>query len=113
MRDSKSSPIENATYPTSLRLFDGVIADDSRPSVTDITAGNIGMLFIISAQFFYACTYISVKIPNGLEPRMHAFQVITIRMATTFICCVVCMSVCCLCRQRPTADDTKDYHGNP
>ncbi|KAG1858486.1 hypothetical protein F4604DRAFT_1182750 [Suillus subluteus] len=93
MSDSEPSPIDNATHPTSLRPFDGVMAVDGRPSVTGITARNIGMLFIISAQFFYACMYISVKIVNGLEPRI---QVIIIRMIITFICCVVYISVCCL-----------------
>ncbi|KAG1824672.1 uncharacterized protein BJ212DRAFT_1321811 [Suillus subaureus] len=91
MSDSESSPNDNATYPTYLRPFDGVIADDGRPSVTGITADNIGMLFIVSAQFFYVCVYSAVKILNGLEPRMHTFQVITIRMTITFICCVVYM----------------------
>ncbi|KAG1748144.1 drug/metabolite transporter superfamily [Suillus lakei] len=75
MSDSESSLIDNATHPTSLRLFDGVIANDGRPSVTGITVGNIGMLFIISAQFFSACMYISVKILNDLEPQVHALQV--------------------------------------
>ncbi|KAG2364751.1 drug/metabolite transporter superfamily [Suillus spraguei] len=95
MSNSESSPIDPATqtHPISLRPFDGVIADDSRPSVTGITVGNTGMLFIISAQFFYACMCISVKILIGLESQMHVFQVIIIRMATTFVCCVIYMII--------------------
>ncbi|KAG1763161.1 drug/metabolite transporter superfamily [Suillus occidentalis] len=51
------------------------------------------MLFIISAQFFSACMYVSVKILNNLETPVHALQVIIIRMAITFICCVIYMII--------------------
>ncbi|KAG2343651.1 drug/metabolite transporter superfamily [Suillus weaverae] len=51
------------------------------------------MLFIISAQLFSACMYVSVKILNSLETPVHALQVIIIRMAVTFMCCVIYMII--------------------
>lgn len=49
--------------------------DSSRSSVPAIIANNVGMLFIISSQFFFASMGISVKMLNSLEPPVHALEV--------------------------------------
>ncbi|KAG1805221.1 drug/metabolite transporter superfamily [Suillus subaureus] len=96
MSDSESDEshlIDNTTSLNQLERDDGAIVNYSQPSVPDIIASNVGMLFIISAQFFSACMYISVKILNRLETPVHALQVIIIRMAVTFLCCVTYMII--------------------
>ncbi|KAG1748145.1 integral membrane protein DUF6 [Suillus lakei] len=94
MSASESPLIENATQLTSVCQDYGGIANDGRPSIPgSTTVSNVGLLFIISAQFFSTCTYISVKMLNTLEPPVHSFQVITIRMGITFICCVLYMII--------------------
>lgn len=78
MSDSESDEshlIDNTTSLNQLERDDGAIVNYSQPSVPDIIASNVGMLFIISAQFFSACMYISVKILNRLETPVHALQV--------------------------------------
>ncbi|KAG1736881.1 drug/metabolite transporter superfamily [Suillus paluster] len=78
-----------STQPTSTCQVDGTIANEP-PS---FTARNAGMLFIISSQFFFACMNISVKMLNNLEPPVHAFQIIVVRMGITFICCAIYMII--------------------
>ncbi|KAG1748143.1 drug/metabolite transporter superfamily [Suillus lakei] len=51
------------------------------------------MLYVISSQFFFASMDISVKLLNGLEPPVHALQIIVIRMGITFICCEIYMTI--------------------
>ncbi|KAG0699924.1 hypothetical protein DFH29DRAFT_1070425 [Suillus ampliporus] len=94
--DSNQSPLIHtmgrnygSAQPTSACQEQGAIANE-RPS---ITARNAGMLFIISSQFFFACTNISVKVLNTLEPPVHALEVIVVRMGITFMCCVIYMIV--------------------
>ncbi|KAG0704049.1 drug/metabolite transporter superfamily [Suillus ampliporus] len=86
MSNSKSSLIDRTTQPASLRQYTGAITNDSQPSVSGIAARNVGILFIISAQFFTACMYISVKILNKLEPQLHTLEIITIRMVCHITC---------------------------
>ncbi|KAG1744999.1 drug/metabolite transporter superfamily [Suillus paluster] len=93
MSNSKSPLIDRTTQPTFLRQYNGSIPINSRPSVPGIAASNVGMLFIISAQFTTACMYISVKLLNTLEPSVHTLEIITIRMVVTFICCVIYMII--------------------
>ncbi|KAG1748173.1 hypothetical protein EDB19DRAFT_1905225 [Suillus lakei] len=77
-----------STQPTSGTSQDnGMI--DRRPNVTGFVASNAGMLYIISSQFFFASMDISVKMLNSLEPPVHAFEVIIVRMGITLICCVM------------------------
>lgn len=59
--------------------------------VPGFVAHNAGMLYIISSQFFFASMNLSVKMLNSLEPPVHAFEVIVVRMGITLICCVVYM----------------------
>jgi len=61
-----------STQSTSICQDDGPIVIDGRSS---ITAGNVGMLFIISSQFFFASMDISVKMLNSLDPPVHALEV--------------------------------------
>ncbi|KAG1795679.1 DUF6-domain-containing protein [Suillus plorans] len=68
---------------------DGAIANES----LSFTARNAGMLLIIYSQFFFASMDISVKLLNGLEPPVHALQIIVIRMGITLICCEIYMTV--------------------
>ncbi|KAG1748146.1 integral membrane protein DUF6 [Suillus lakei] len=70
---------------------DGII--DRRPDVTGFIASNAGMLYIISSQFFFASMNLSVKMLSSLEPPVHAFEVIIVRMGITLICCVIYMIV--------------------
>ncbi|OJA11334.1 hypothetical protein AZE42_04936 [Rhizopogon vesiculosus] len=82
--------------PTSaICQHDGATAKESnRPGVlAGFTASNAGMLFIISAQFFYACTSISVKMLNSLDPPVHVLEIIAVRTGITFICCVIYMII--------------------
>jgi hypothetical protein len=75
MSNSESDEFHPTDITTSQR-DDEEVANYSQPtSVPDITASNVGMLFIISAQFFSACMYASVKILNSLETPVHALQV--------------------------------------
>ncbi|KAG2113495.1 DUF6-domain-containing protein [Suillus discolor] len=67
----------------------GAIANES----LSFTARNAGMLLIIYSQFFFASMDISVKLLNGLEPPVHALQIIVIRMGITLICCEIYMTV--------------------
>lgn len=93
MSNSESDEF-HPTDSTTSQHDDEEIANYSQPtSVPDIIASNVGMLFIISAQLFSACMYVSVKILNSLETPVHALQVIIIRMAITFICCVIYMII--------------------
>ncbi|KAG2155320.1 drug/metabolite transporter superfamily [Suillus bovinus] len=71
------------------RQDDGAIAN--KP--LSLTASNAGMLLIIYSQFFFASMDISVKLLNGLEPPVHALQIIVIRMSITFVCCEIYMIV--------------------
>ncbi|KAG0704048.1 drug/metabolite transporter superfamily, partial [Suillus ampliporus] len=94
MSDNEDPLTDFATsQSTSIYQDDEAIPNDSRRSVPGIIASNVGMLFIISAQFFSACMYISVKMLNSLESPVHALQVIIIRMGITFICCVLYMTI--------------------
>ncbi|KAG0704047.1 drug/metabolite transporter superfamily [Suillus ampliporus] len=88
------SPLINNTRDVehnygSTQRDDGAIAND-RPS---ITASNAGLLFVISSQFFFASMDISVKMLNTVDPPVHALEIIVIRMAITFKCCVVYMII--------------------
>jgi drug/metabolite transporter (DMT)-like permease len=67
---------------------DGAIANEP----LSFAARNAGMLLIIYSQFFFASMDISVKLLNGLEPPVHALQIIVIRMGITFVCCEVYMT---------------------
>jgi drug/metabolite transporter (DMT)-like permease len=70
---------------------DGAI--DRRPNVPGFIANNTGMLYIISSQFFFASMSLSVKMLNSLEPPVHAFEVIVVRMGITLTCCMTYMIV--------------------
>lgn len=71
--------------------------EDEAISVQRVLPGfvvnNAGMLYIIASQFFFASMNLSVKMLNSLEPPVHAFQVIVVRMGITLICCVTYMIV--------------------
>lgn len=68
---------------------DGAI--DRWPHAPGFIAHNAGMLYIIASQFFFASMNLSVKMLNSLEPPVHAFEVIVVRMGITLICCVAYM----------------------
>ncbi|KAG1858485.1 hypothetical protein F4604DRAFT_1931015 [Suillus subluteus] len=68
-------------------------AMDRRSNVPSFVANNAGMLYIISSQFFFASMNLSVKMLNSLEPPVHAFEVIVVRMGITLTCCVIYMIV--------------------
>lgn len=68
---------------------DGAIG--RRPNVPNFVVHNAGMLYIISSQFFFASMNLSVKMLSRLEPPVHAFEVIIVRMGITLICCVTYM----------------------
>lgn len=93
MSNSESDEFHPTDITTSQRDDEEVTNYSQPTSVPDIIASNVGMLFIISAQFFSACMYVSVKILNSLETPVHALQVIIIRMAITFMCCVIYMII--------------------
>ncbi|KAG2148840.1 integral membrane protein DUF6 [Suillus clintonianus] len=81
-----------STQPTSGTSQDNG-AIDGRPSVPGFIASNAGMLYIIASQFFFASMNLSVKMLNSLEPPVHAFEVIVVRMGITLICCVIYMII--------------------
>ncbi|KAG1865003.1 hypothetical protein DFJ58DRAFT_724557 [Suillus subalutaceus] len=68
-------------------------AMDRRSTVPSFVANNAGMLYIISSEFFFASMNLSVKLLNSLEPPVHAFEVIVVRMGITLTCCVIYMIV--------------------
>lgn len=68
---------------------DGAIG--RRPNIPGFVVHNAGMLYIISSQFFFASMNLSVKMLSKLEPPVHAFEVIIVRMGITLICCVTYM----------------------
>ncbi|KAG1861846.1 drug/metabolite transporter superfamily [Suillus tomentosus] len=71
------------------RQDDGAIANES----LSFTARNAGMLLVIYSQFLFASMDISVKLLNGLDPPVHALQIIVIRMGITLICCEIYMTI--------------------
>jgi hypothetical protein len=78
MSNSESNEFHPTDNTTSQRDDDSEeIANYSQPSVPDICiiAGNVGMPFIISAQFLSACVYVFVNILNSLDIPVHALQV--------------------------------------
>ncbi|KAJ8597255.1 DUF6-domain-containing protein [Rhizopogon salebrosus TDB-379] len=97
MNNSESPLIRDVEHsygsvaPTSaICKHDLAMANDSnRPSAPGFIARNAGILLIISAQFFFACMSISVKMLNRLDPPVHALEVIVVRMGVTFIGCVI------------------------
>jgi hypothetical protein len=52
-----------------------VVNDSNRDSNPGVIASNVGMLLILSAQFFAAFMNISVKMLNSLDPLVHALEV--------------------------------------
>lgn len=79
-----------SAHPNSGTSPDGG-AIDRWPHVPGFFAQNAGMLYIIASQFFFASMNLSVKMLNSLEPPVHAFEVIIVRMGITLICCVAYM----------------------
>jgi hypothetical protein len=83
MNNSESPLIRDVEHsygsvaPTSaICKHDVAMANDSnRPSDPGFIARNAGILLIISAQFFFACMSISVKMLNRLDPPVHALEV--------------------------------------
>ncbi|OAX39820.1 hypothetical protein K503DRAFT_51166 [Rhizopogon vinicolor AM-OR11-026] len=67
--------------------------DSNQPSLPGFIASNAGILYIISAQFFFACMNISVKVINHLDPPVHPLEIIVVRMGITLIGCVIYMIV--------------------
>ncbi|KAG2748203.1 drug/metabolite transporter superfamily [Suillus brevipes Sb2] len=74
---------------TQARQGDGAVANEP----LSFSASNAGMLLIIYSQFFFASMDISVKLLGGLDPPVHALQIIVIRMGITFLCCEIYMIV--------------------
>ncbi|KAG2138613.1 integral membrane protein DUF6 [Suillus bovinus] len=87
VHDYGSTPYTSA----STSQDDGAI--NRRLKVQGFIANNAGMLYIIASQFFFALMNLSVKMLNSLEPPVHAFEVIVVRMGITFTCCVIYMVV--------------------
>lgn len=85
MSNSESDEFHPTDITTSQCDDEEVTNYSQSTSVPNIIASNVGMLFIISAQFFSACMYVSVKILNSLETPVHALQVIIIRMVCHII----------------------------
>ncbi|KLO15954.1 DUF6-domain-containing protein [Schizopora paradoxa] len=49
---------------------------------------NAGLLLVGSSQAFFALMNVFVKVLNSLDPPMPALQLIFVRMAITYVCCV-------------------------
>ncbi|KAG2113494.1 integral membrane protein DUF6 [Suillus discolor] len=81
-----------STRPIASTSQDGEAINGQR-NVPGFVANNAGMLYIIASQFFFASMNLSVKMLNSLEPPVHAFEVIVVRMGITLICCVTYMIV--------------------
>ncbi|KAF7795896.1 hypothetical protein EIP86_007063 [Pleurotus ostreatoroseus] len=54
---------------------------------------NTGMLLIAASQCFFSLMNVSVKKLNSVDPPVPAFELIWVRMAITWICCVTYMSI--------------------
>ncbi|OAX35819.1 DUF6-domain-containing protein [Rhizopogon vinicolor AM-OR11-026] len=54
---------------------------------------NLGMILIIISQFFFVSMNLGVKQLNSLDVPMHTLELIAVRMAITFICCVLYMVI--------------------
>ncbi|KAI0290236.1 hypothetical protein BC826DRAFT_1027947 [Russula brevipes] len=52
---------------------------------------NAGLLFIATAQFFFAASNVCVKWLNGLEEQVPILELIWVRMAMTYVCSVAYM----------------------
>ncbi|OBZ73037.1 hypothetical protein A0H81_07128 [Grifola frondosa] len=54
---------------------------------------NTGMLLVAASQLFFSLMNVAVKKLNSLDPPVAAFELIFIRMAITWICCVTYMFI--------------------
>ncbi|KAH7923214.1 DUF6-domain-containing protein [Leucogyrophana mollusca] len=61
--------------------------------VVDFCETNAGMLFIMFAQLFFCFMNLAVKILNSLDTPVPTLELIAVRMAITFTCCVLYMVI--------------------
>ncbi|KAI0704448.1 hypothetical protein C8T65DRAFT_654066 [Cerioporus squamosus] len=56
-----------------------------------VVENNIGLLLVASSQLFFSLMNVGVKTLNSLDPPVPAMELILVRMAITWICCVTYM----------------------
>ncbi|KAI0667462.1 hypothetical protein C8Q78DRAFT_1053153 [Trametes maxima] len=59
----------------------------------EIIQSNIGMLLVAASQLFFSLMNVWVKKLNSLDPPVPAFELIFVRMAITWICCISYMFI--------------------
>jgi len=62
--------------------------DSALESCRSFVQRNAGLLLVGSAQAFFALMNVFVKILNSLDPPMPALQLVFVRMAITYVCCI-------------------------
>ncbi|EJF60876.1 hypothetical protein DICSQDRAFT_137097 [Dichomitus squalens LYAD-421 SS1] len=59
----------------------------------EVFESNIGLLLVASAQLFFSLMNVGVKQLNSLDPPVPAVELIFVRMAITWVCCVSYMHI--------------------
>ncbi|RPD56854.1 hypothetical protein L226DRAFT_513609 [Lentinus tigrinus ALCF2SS1-7] len=60
-------------------------------SIGEVVENNVGLLLVASSQLFFSLMNVGVKTLNSLDPPVPAMELILVRMAITWICCVTYM----------------------
>jgi len=84
-------PIESEQYSTPNGRVSLSAIKRFYASAKETALNNTGMLLIASSQAFFALMNVSVKKLNSLDPPVPAYELIFVRMAITWICCVAYM----------------------
>ncbi|KAI0337871.1 DUF6-domain-containing protein [Trametopsis cervina] len=87
------APLPLAQLPHSRSRIDGLRESIKRfrYRARQLVDKNTGLLLIASSQAFFSLMNVFVKKLNSLDPPVPAFELIFVRMAITWICCVTYM----------------------
>ncbi|KAI5119676.1 hypothetical protein M0805_009620 [Coniferiporia weirii] len=84
----QQSPLLASADP---RQYHGVYSLAIRLQQMPFVQRNTGLLLVAFSQLFFALMHTSVKILNSLDPPISALELVAVRMAVTYICCVAYM----------------------
>ncbi|OJA11336.1 hypothetical protein AZE42_04935 [Rhizopogon vesiculosus] len=92
---TSSMPTRVRTFGLQSRWFEDMQIwwQETKLRVSVFVEMNLGMLLIILSQFFFVSMNLGVKQLNSLDVPMHTLELIAVRMAITFICCVLYMVI--------------------
>jgi len=93
------TPIPSGLKPSSSRSRPSVEDEESissqrhgwLDSAKDFLQKNTGLLLFIASQAFITSMNLSVKILNSIDPPITPLELIAVRMAITYLCCLAYM----------------------